>query len=70
MEFYVIMVTFQMTLLMNEFTKTVMMMDEFILWPKLYRLLLATCDEIMSWIIEIWMQNHLVSASNCNTVNL
>ena len=46
------------------------MMDEFIHSPKLYLLLLATCDEILSWMIEIWMKNHLVSDSNCNTGNL
>ena len=31
-------------------------------------LLLATCDETLSWMIEIWMKNHLVSDSNCNVV--
>ena len=45
-------------------------MDEFIHWPKPYLLLSATCDEILSWMIEIWMENNLVSDSNCNTVNL
>ena len=33
-------------------------------------LLLATCDEILSWMIEIWMKNVLVSGSNCNIVIL
>ena len=28
----------------------------------------ATCDKILSWVVEIWMKNHLVSDSNCNTV--
>ena len=46
------------------------MMDEFIRWPKPYLLLSATCDEILSWMIEIWMKNHLVSDSNCNTIRL
>ena len=46
------------------------MMDEFIHWPKPGLLLSATCDEILSWMIEIWMENHSVSDSNCNTVNL
>ena len=32
--------------------------------------LLATCDEILSWMIEIWMENHLGRHSKCNTVNL
>ena len=45
------------------------MMDEFIHWPKPYLLLSATCDEILSWMIEIWMKNHSVSESNCNIVN-
>ena len=46
------------------------MMDEFIHWPKPYPLLSATSDEMLSWMIEMWMKNHLVSDSNCNTVNL
>ena len=46
------------------------MMDEFIHWPKPYLLLSATCDEILSSMIEIWMRKHLVSDSNCNTINL
>jgi hypothetical protein len=29
----------------------------------------ATYDERLSW-IEIWMKNHLVSSSNCNTIDL
>ena len=40
------------------------MMDEFIHWPKPYLLLSATCDEILSWMIEIWMTNHLVTATS------
>ena len=28
------------------------------------------CDEILSWMIDIWMKNHLISDSNCNIVNL
>jgi hypothetical protein len=43
------------------------MMDEFIHYPKPDLLLSATCDEILSWVIEFWMENHLVSDSNCNT---
>ena len=46
------------------------MMDEFICWPKPYVLLSATCDEILSWLIEIWMKIHLVSDSNYRIVNL
>jgi hypothetical protein len=37
---------------------------------KPYLRLLATCDEMLLWMIEIWMENHLVSDSNCNTINL
>ena len=45
-------------------------MDEFIHWPKPYLHLSATCDEILSWMIEIWTKNHFVSDNNCNsTVN-
>ena len=43
-------------------------MDEFIHWPKPYLLLSSTCDEVLSWVIEILMKIHLVSDSNCNTV--
>ena len=46
------------------------MMNVFIHWSKPYLPLSATCDEILSWMIEIWMKKHLVSNSNCNTVNL
>ena len=37
-------------------------------WPKPYLLLSATCDKILLWMIGIWMENHVVSDSNCNTV--
>ena len=37
---------------------------------KPYFVLSTTCAKILSWMIEIWMENHLVSDSNCNTVNL
>jgi len=46
------------------------MMVEFIHWSKPYFLLSITCDEMLSWMIEIWMKNHSVSDSNCNTINL
>ena len=26
-------------------------------------------DELLSWMIEIWMKNHIVSNSNWNTLN-
>ena len=45
-------------------------MDEFVYWPKPYLLLSAVCDEILSWMIEIWMKNHSVSHGNCNTAIL
>ena len=45
-------------------------MDEFIHWPKPFLLLSATCDDILSWMIEIWMKNNLVSDRKCNIVNL
>ena len=46
------------------------MMDVFIRWPKPSLLLSATSDEILLWMIEIWMKHHFLSDSNCNTVNL
>ena len=30
----------------------------------------ATCDETLSWMIKSWMENDLVSDSNCNIVFL
>ena len=45
-------------------------MDEFIHWLKSYVLLPTTRDEMLLWMIEIWMQNHLVSAGDCSTINL
>ena len=45
------------------------MMDEFIHWPKPYLLLSATCEEILPWMIEICMKNHLVSDNDGNTIN-
>ena len=29
-----------------------------------------SCDEILSWMIEIWMENHLVKDINYITINL
>ena len=46
------------------------MMDEFNHWPKPCLLLSATCDEILSCVIEIWMRNHLVSDNNYDIVDL
>ena len=46
------------------------MMDEFIHRQRHYLLLSTTWDQILSWMIEIWMENDLVSDSSCNTVNL
>jgi hypothetical protein len=45
------------------------MMVEFIHWL-VYFLMSTTLDEILSWIIKIWMKNHLVSDGNCDIVNL
>jgi hypothetical protein len=42
------------------------MMDEFIDWPTPYFQSLATCDELLVWMIEIRMENHLVSDNTCN----
>ena len=42
-------------------------MIEFIHWPKPYLLLSETCDELLSWMIEIWMKIYFVSDYNCNT---
>ena len=39
-------------------------------WSKPDLRLSTTCDEILSWMIENWMKNHLVSDNICNTVKL
>ena len=61
-----------MALLMNKWTNTVM--DDGWVHPFIAQsptlLLLATCDEILSWMIGIWMKHHLVSDSNWKSVNL
>ena len=44
--------------------------DEIVHWPEPCLLLSSTCNEILSWMMEFWIRNHLVSGSNCNTVNL
>jgi hypothetical protein len=28
------------------------------------------CNETLTWMIDIWMTNHLVSDNNCNIVNM
>ena len=64
------MVTFLMTLLMNKFTITVM--DDGWVHP-LAKTPPSHVSHLwwhMSWMVEFWMKNHLVSNSNCNTVNL
>jgi hypothetical protein len=43
------------------------MTDKFIRWPKPYLLLSTTCDEIASWMVEIWMKKHSVSGSKSMT---
>jgi hypothetical protein len=42
--------------------------DEFIHWRKPYLLFSTTCDEMLSWMIEIWMKNHLVNDGKRNIV--
>jgi len=46
------------------------MMDDLIDWPTPYLQSLATCDELLVRMIEIRMENHLVSDNTCNIVNL
>jgi hypothetical protein len=41
-------------------------MDEFIHWPNPYLLMSTTRDEILLWMNEIWMKNHLVSNNYYN----
>ena len=38
--------------------------------PNPYLLSSTTCDEILTWMIEVWMKSLLISDSNCITVNL
>ena len=47
------------------------MMDESRTLAKTLPSLVGTCDDLLSWMIEIWIKKiHLVSANNCNIVNL
>ena len=66
---YVNVVTYLTTLLMNEFTNIVILIT---LSSSTVGIccILHLCDELLSWMIEIWMKNHLVSDRNCNIVNL
>ena len=59
MVFYVTMLPFHMTLLMYNWTNIVMD-DGWVLstGQTPYLLLLATCDDILLWMIEVWMKNH------------
>ena len=45
------------------------MIDEFIHWPTPYLLLSRACDEILEWMIEFWMENHMGSNIDYNIVN-
>ena len=46
------------------------MMDVFVHWPKSYFLFSATCDEVLSWMVEIWMKIHLISDGKYSIVDL
>ena len=48
------------------------MMDELIRWPKTLpsHVVASTRDEMLTWMIEIWMEIYLASDSDCNTVTL
>ena len=71
MALYVITVTFRMTLPMSK-SKNIVMDDEWV--HPLGQNPAFSCQQLvmqlLSWIIEIWMQNDLVSDSSCNTVSL
>ena len=70
MDFYVTVVAFWMTLLMNK-RSNIVMDDKFHPLAKTLPLpMSATHDEILSWMIEFWMKNRFVRDGNCNTVNL
>ena len=45
-------------------------MDEFIHWPEPYLLVATTCDEALSWMIEILDKKPLDGDNNCNIVSL
>ena len=55
MVFYVNMVTFRMIPLIINFINIVMDDGGVIQWPKPCLLLSATCDEILSKMIRIWL---------------
>ena len=56
MAFSVIVVTFQLTLLMNKFNQM-----SYIEQVLVYFASKHVCNEMLSWMIEIWMENYLLS---------
>ena len=76
--FYFTMVTFQMTLLTDTFPKyydhgwlKYGCNPSWLLRNKLvYFAFWKSCNEILSWKIEIWMEIYLLSDNNYNIVNL
>ena len=60
-----------MTLLMNKFSNIVMDDGQVHPFAKFFSCQ-KSCDEILSRVIEIWMEkkNHLRSDSNCTNINL
>ena len=71
MAFYVIVVNFLVTLFMDEFTsKVIPTYYSFIQMWIIEAKFGTICDENLSQMIEIWMNNHLVSDSDCNTRTL
>jgi hypothetical protein len=60
---------FWITLLMNKWTNCChAWWSSSIHLPNPYLLLSATCDEMLSRMIEIWVKKNPVSDNNCNTV--
>ena len=70
---YVTVITFLTTHLIYDITSIVIPTYIFVM-RYLQRLIHFTTehlhDEILSWMIEIWMENDLISDSNCNIVNI
>ena len=65
MVFYVIMVTFLITLVLNKWTNIII--DDG--WVHPLAKTLPSLVNNLSWMIETWMKHHLVSDNNCNHVS-
>ena len=64
---------FLLTLPMNKFTSIVIPTSIYVmnyLQSLVYSTSYVFYNETLSWMVEIWMKNDLISDNNCNVINL